>query len=82
VESEGLLFEEFMPPDLKGLEFAKNRIQVKWICGSGHTRDMQIMDWEVIELQRKVGDEKALDAVREHLDLNAYSIRFFLGLLF
>jgi hypothetical protein len=40
---------------------------------------MQLLDWEVVELQRKVGDAKALQAVKEHLDLGKYAIRFFLG---
>jgi hypothetical protein len=78
-ESNGMLFEEFIPPEMKGLEFVKNRIHVKWVCGGGETHSMQIMDWEIVELQRKVGDEKALQAVRDHLDLEKYAVRFFLG---
>jgi hypothetical protein len=77
-ESEGV-FDDFVPDELKKLEFVKNRIHVKWICGSGATHDMQIMDWEVIELQRKTDDASALSKVKEILDLDTHSPRFFLG---
>ena len=78
-ESTGMLFEEFIPPELKGLEFVKNRIHVRWVCGAGISHNMQMMDWEVVELQRKAGDEKALQAVRDHMNLTKFAIRFFLG---
>ena len=73
------LFEDMVPDELKNLEFVKNRVYVKWKCASGKVHNMQIMDWEVVELQRKCGDQKALERVRECLDLNDYAIRFFLG---
>lgn len=43
---------------------------------------MQILDWEVCELQRKCGDEDALKKLREITDLSRYNLRFFLGNLF
>jgi hypothetical protein len=79
-ESDGWLFDEFMPPELKGLEFTKNRIHVRWTCGSGKPHNMQIMDWEVFELQRKQGDQKAMQAVREHLDLGLNQAKAFASL--
>ena len=54
-ESDGLLFDEMIPDELKNLEFVKNRIYVKWACGSGKIHNMQIMDWEVVEQQRRLG---------------------------
>ena len=78
-KSERWLWEELAQPELKGLEFVKNRISVRWVSGSGKTHTMQIMDWEVIEQQRRVGDEKTLQNVRAHLELDKYAIRFFLG---
>lgn len=78
-QHESCLFEELMPPELKGLDFVKNRICVRWKCVSGKVHNMQIMDWETIELQRKLGDGKALEAVKKYLELNKYAVRFFLG---
>lgn len=78
-EKEGFLFADFLPAEIKNLEFVKNRIHVRWRCADGDEHNMQIMDWEVIEQQRRLGDEKTLANVRKHLDLNAYAIRFFLG---
>jgi hypothetical protein len=40
---------------------------------------MQILDWEVVELQRREGDEKALEKVKQYCDLRAYDLKFFLG---
>jgi hypothetical protein len=77
-QSEGV-FEEFLPDELKGLEFIRNRIQIKWICGSGAVHKMQVIDWEVIELQRKAGDESARQKITGYMDLSKYAIRFFLG---
>ena len=74
-------FEEFLPPEMKGLEFVRNRVRVNWVCHApecaGHA--MQIMDWEVLEMQRRLGDAAALQAARDHLDLSEYAVRFFLG---
>ena len=73
------LFEDFFPAEYKQIDFVKNRIQVVWKCGSGKSHTMQFMDWEIVEVQRKFGDEKALQMVKEHMDLSKYAIRFFLG---
>jgi hypothetical protein len=78
-DTERWLWEELAQPELKGLEFVKTRISVRWVSGSGKTHAMQIMDWEVIEQQRRIGDVKTLQNVREHMDLDKYAIRFFLG---
>lgn len=75
------LFDEFMPPEMKGLECNRSRVRVRWRCHapdcSGHV--MQVMDWEVSELQRKRGGAVALQAVQEHLNLSEYAVQFFLG---
>jgi hypothetical protein len=69
------------PMELKDLRYLRDRIRVDWTCFGpeckGHS--MQILDWEVAELHRKLGDEKALQRVREVLDLSRYSTKFFLG---
>jgi hypothetical protein len=74
-------FEELMPPEMKGLDFVRNRVRVNWLCHSAECKghSMQIMDWEIVELQRRLGDMAALRAAQEHLDLSKYAIRFFLG---
>ncbi len=75
------LFEEYDLPELKGLDFVSNRIRVSWLCHSpictGHK--MQILDWGTIQLQRKVGDQKALEKVRAACDLEKNEVRFFLS---
>jgi hypothetical protein len=75
------IFDEYDLPELKGLEFVSNRIRVSWLCNypacSGHK--MQILDWGTIQLQRKVGDQKALDGVRAACDLRKNDVRFFLS---
>lgn len=73
------IFEEDMPAEMRDLDFVENRIQVRWQSSSGKEHAMQILDWEVIELMRKVGDVKALARVRECLDLQTHATRFFLG---
>lgn len=73
------MFGELMPPRLKELAFVENRIEVDWVCGAGKRHQMQIMDWEVVELQRREGNAAALEAVRRCLDLSAYAVRFFVG---
>lgn len=40
---------------------------------------MQVLDWEVAELHRREGDEKALQGLNERCDLSRYALRFFLG---
>jgi hypothetical protein len=78
------LFEQAVPPEMKNLEFLKARIHIHWLCNSpeckGHK--MQVLDWEVCELQRRLGDDAALKKVREITDLSRFALRFFLGNLF
>lgn len=78
------LFESAIPPQMKRLEFLSSRAKVSWLCGSsgcaGH--EMQILDWEIAELQRREGDAKTLQKLRQILDLQKYAVRFFLGNLF
>jgi hypothetical protein len=79
--AQRLLFEEFSVPELKALSFVKARITIKWVCDgpSCTSHSMQILDWGTVELQRKQGDEGALEKVREICDLKQYALRFFLG---
>jgi hypothetical protein len=73
--------EELMPPAMKELHFVPNRVRIDWLCQAqgcpGHS--MQVMDWEVVELQRKKSDQDAVEAVQKHMDLDKYAVRFFLG---
>lgn len=78
-QKEGFLFSDFLPAELKNLDFLRNRIHVRWRCADGNEHYMQIMDWEVLEQQRRIGDEKTLENVCRHLDLGTYALRFFLG---
>jgi hypothetical protein len=75
------LFDDYTAPQLKKLEFVDKRIQVHWLCQApdcpAHT--MQILDWEALELQRRLGEEEALQKVRATCDLSKFAIRFFLG---
>jgi hypothetical protein len=75
------LFEEFKLPELKGLEFVANRIRIHWLCHSANCNGhkMQILDWEAIQLQRNVGDAKALQKVLDVCDMKKYALRFFLS---
>lgn len=73
------VFDVFIPPELKNIDFVKNRIEVEWVCGSGKKHRMQVFDWEVTELQRRVGDEKARRKVEEVLSSPDYATRLFLG---
>lgn len=78
------LFEESIPAEMKRLDFIKARFQITWECNDSHCRGhkMQVLDWEVCELQRKHGDERALQKLRELSDLTRYDLKFFLGNLF
>jgi hypothetical protein len=66
---------------MKNLGYVDSRIAVTWRChGSDcNLNTMQILDWGVIELQRKVGLEKAREKVESISDLNRYALKFFLG---
>jgi hypothetical protein len=69
---------------MKNLEFMKYRLQVKWLCQNPACRGhkMQVLDWGLCELQRRDGDEKALDRMKELCNLDKYDLKFFLGNLF
>ena len=40
---------------------------------------MQILDWEICELCRRSGADKAMNKVSQLLDLSQYGTKFFLG---
>lgn len=79
-----LFSAETLPTQMKDLRYLTHRIRVGWSCfGSKCTgHEMQILDWEVAELHRKLGDAKAIEKVRDVLDLNKYATKFFLGNFF
>jgi hypothetical protein len=78
------MFEETLPPEMKNLEFMKYRVQVSWLCPNPECRGhrMQVLDWGLCELQRRDGDEKALDRMKDLCDLKKHDLKFFLGNLF
>lgn len=43
---------------------------------------MQVLDWGLCELQRRDGDQVALDRMKELCRLDIYGLKFFLGNLF
>jgi hypothetical protein len=43
---------------------------------------MQVLDWDLCELQRREGDGKALMRMKELCRLDVYDLKFFLGNLF
>jgi hypothetical protein len=43
---------------------------------------MQVLDWEVGELMRKAGPDKALQKVQSICNLDNYNTHFYLGNLF
>lgn len=61
--------------------YVESRVEVHWRCFGANCKEhrMQILDWGTLELQRREGDEKALEKVRDICDLNAHDLRFFLG---
>jgi hypothetical protein len=75
------LFGDLSVVEIKKLQFLSQRFKVKWSCDRpdcpGH--DMSILDWEVYELQRKIGDYDSLERVRSRLTSPEYNVGFFLG---
>jgi hypothetical protein len=78
------MFEEALPAEMKNLEFMRYRVQVSWFCNGSECKGhkMQVLDWGLCELQRREGDEKALDRMKELCNLDKYDLKFFLGNLF
>ncbi|MCC7439206.1 MAG: hypothetical protein IT211_11995 [Armatimonadetes bacterium] len=66
---------------VKNLQYIQSRIRVHWLCHDPHCKKhlMQIIDWEVVELQRKRGDEIARQKVIDITTLDKYDTHFFLG---
>jgi hypothetical protein len=75
------LFEQTVPPAMKNLEYVGERVCIDWRCAdedcSGHS--MQILDWEICELARKIGVEAAKAKVESLLDSDRYKTAFILG---
>jgi len=78
------MFGDAIPLEMKRLEFLKSRVVVSWFCMgkgcTGHT--MQVLDWGLCELQRREGDDAALNKMKELCRLDTYDLKFFLGNLF
>jgi len=75
------LFDDYLPPSLKDLQISDTVLKVDWFCHgkqcSGHS--MQVLDWELVELARKAGEEKAVQKLNQILDLKTHAVRFFMG---
>lgn len=67
--------------ELKTLQYVSQRFKIHWRCSdpqcNGHK--MSILDWEVYELVRNVGMDKAKKKLEEILNLEKYNTGFFLG---
>jgi hypothetical protein len=78
------MFERAIPPEMKRLEFLKWRVQVSWLCKAptctGHR--MQVLDWGLCELQRREGNEAAVNRMNGLCKHDSYDLKFFLGNLF
>ena len=76
--------ESSIPPEMKNLDFLQRRLKVSWLCNhptcSGH--NMAVLDWEVAELHRREGEQKALNALKSICNLDTHDLRFFLGNIF
>lgn len=81
------LFVAKLSGKFKELEYVDSRLRIEWQCSSsfcgasdGHRiHRMQVLDWEVIEMQRKFGLAKAHQMLDAKLQLGTYDLRFFLG---
>lgn len=81
------LFDETIPPSMLDLEYVPSRMKVVWRCSDpgcgekqGHQpHEMQVLDWEMVELQRNQGATIACSTLAERLNLKEYATRFFLG---
>lgn len=75
------MFEEYTPQEFKGLDFVPSRLKVRWKCYGKdcQTHHTQILDWEIIEAQRKFGMEKAKEHLENYLNLDERAIKFFMG---
>jgi hypothetical protein len=75
------LFEQSVPQVMKTLQYIGERVCIDWICDdddcSGHS--MQVLDWEICELARKEGIDKAREKVAGLVDLDRYKSAFILG---
>lgn len=78
------LFEEITPREFRHLDYISHRININWRCNDHGCKShhMQILDWELCELQRKSGDEKAKNKIEEICNLETHATKFFLGNMF
>ena len=78
------MFEKAIPPEMKQLEFVKWRVQVTWLCKNPecNSHRMQVLDWGLCELQRRDGNDAALERMKDLCRLDVYDVKFFLGNLF
>ncbi len=75
------LFSILTIAELKSLQYISQRFKIHWHCHDPNCKGhkMSILDWEVYELVRNVGMEKATKRIEEILNLSTYNIGFFLG---
>jgi hypothetical protein len=75
------LFGSLTANEIKSLHYVSSRFRILWTCHDpsckGHK--MQILDWEVYELLRKVGYNKTKDRLNSILSMSEHHIGFFLG---
>jgi hypothetical protein len=75
------LFDEVSVAELKSLRYLSQRFKIHWKCQDpgckGHK--MSVLDWELYELVRNVGTEKAMEKLKQTVNLEQHSVGFFLG---
>lgn len=79
--AQASLFYESNPTEVLKIGFMQERIQIHWLCENPNCKmhKMSVIDWELIELQRREGNDPAIAKLRSYCDLTKYDIRFFLG---
>lgn len=80
--SQGQLFENiYTVPELKRLPFINTRIFVDWRCHGANCKNhhTQVMDWGLIELQRKAGTDDAIRHLEEVTNPTTHAAKFFMG---
>lgn len=75
------MFDEVSVAELKQLRYLSQRFKVHWKCQNPACKShkMSILDWELYELVRKTGTDRAMQRLKETLDLAQHNVGFFLG---
>ncbi len=72
------MFEEYTPPELKRLTYVSSRLEIHWRCygENCNTHHTQVLDWGLIELQRRLRIDAAKEKLEEICDVKKYALKF------